>query len=267
MAAGSPPQDAKALAARVAQYHWHHSLDLGDGVVTQGSKSLGQMAQETAAIFDRVDFTGRSVIDIGAWHGTYSFEAKRRGAGRVLATDFLAWHDPQMRGRETFDLVKERLGLDVEAALLDVAETTVDRLDPFDIVLFLGVIYHVLDPVLALRNLAALTRELLIVETVLDMKELTTPAMRYCPGAWWAPNALWMMKLLQTVGFSEIEAVWHPYAHNRGIFFAWRSTTARRALPAAHERIDLSPNALVRADARLTDGRIAARWRRMRKET
>lgn len=262
----APPQDAAALAARAAQYYWHHSLDLGDGVVTRGVKSPAQMAQETAAIFDRVDFAGRSVIDVGAWHGTYGFEAKRRGAGRVLATDFLAWRDPQMRGRETFDLVQERLGLDVEAALLDVADTTVERLDPFDIVLFLGVIYHVIDPVRALQNLAGLTRELLIVETVLDMKELSTPATRYCPGAWWAPNALWMMKLLQTVGFSEIEAVWHPYAHNRGIFFAWRSTAARKALPAAHERINLAPNLLVRADARLTDGRLAARWRRMKEK-
>ena len=265
MSQGRTGADAAALAAKVAQYQWHHSLDLGDGVVTPGSKSLQEIALEKAAFFDRVDFRGRSVVDIGAWHGTFSFEAKRRGASRVLATDHLAWIYPTVRGRETFDLAKERLGMDVEALQIDVVDTTADRIGQFDIVLFLGVLYHLPDPFRGLANVAGLTRELLIIETTLDLSNLTDPALRHCPGAQWSPNALCMVRLLQAAGFADIEALWHPYAHNRGIFFAWRLPAARKAAPNAIDVIDLAPNVLSRAASKLSDGRIGYHWRKLRK--
>ena len=103
------------LASRVAQYHWHHSIDLGDGVVTKGAKPPHVINAEADVIFDRLDLAGRSVLDVGAWNGFFSFEAKRRGAARVLATDSYRWSLPEFRGRELFELVREALGIDVEA--------------------------------------------------------------------------------------------------------------------------------------------------------
>ena len=91
--------DPATLQERVRQTPWFHSIDLGNGVVTPGGKPPAVHHKEYAAIFDPVDVRARSVIDIGAWNGAYSFEAKRRGAARVLATDHFARRHPVLRGR------------------------------------------------------------------------------------------------------------------------------------------------------------------------
>ena len=57
------------------KYTWHHSIDLGDGVVTQGNKTPEVCTGEADVIFDRLDLTDRSVLDIGAWNGYFSFTA------------------------------------------------------------------------------------------------------------------------------------------------------------------------------------------------
>src|SRR5271165_2731188 len=106
-------QDVTAtLQSRVAAFPWHHSIDLGGGVVTPGNKSVANCAAESSLIFDRVDLRGRSVLDIGAWNGFFSFEAKRRGAARVLATDMFAWTHPEFRGLERFLYVRKDSSLE-----------------------------------------------------------------------------------------------------------------------------------------------------------
>lgn len=66
------------LASRVEEYRWFHSIDLGGGVVTPGCKSPVICAAEAAAVFDRLGLNGRSAVDVGAFNGACSFEAKRR---------------------------------------------------------------------------------------------------------------------------------------------------------------------------------------------
>ena len=110
------------LKSRVAALPWHHSIDLGGGVVTSGNKSAALCNDEAALIFDRVDLNGRSVLDIGAWNGFFSFAAKRRGASRVLATDSYCWSHPDIHGRETFDIARSALGLEVGAREIDVID-------------------------------------------------------------------------------------------------------------------------------------------------
>ena len=67
-------------AARI----WYHTIDLGHGVVTKG-------VDDTPVRLNRLDlpasFAGRSVLDIGAFDGYYSFAAERLGAARVVALD------------------------------------------------------------------------------------------------------------------------------------------------------------------------------------
>jgi tRNA (mo5U34)-methyltransferase len=125
--------DTNSLAERVKQYFWFHSIDLGNGVVTPGTKSPEIHASEAAAFFDPIKMSGATVIDIGAWNGFYSFEAKRRGASRVLATDHYCWNHKDFRGRETFELARSALGLDIEAIDIDVIELYPERLGTFDV--------------------------------------------------------------------------------------------------------------------------------------
>jgi tRNA (mo5U34)-methyltransferase len=223
-----------ALAQRVREIPWFHSIDLGNGIVTPGKKPPDIHRIEYAAIFDPVDVSGRSVIDIGAWNGAYSFEAKRRGAGRILATDSLAWQS-HTRGREGFDLAQSVLGIDIEAGEIDLHSLTPERVGTFDIVLLLGVFYHLENPIAALQRIAALAGEVLIVETHTDALETRRPAMIMYPGGeldgdhsnWWGPNPALMVALLKQCGFAKVDAAWTNIGY-RAVYHAWRSDRLRR---------------------------------------
>jgi tRNA (mo5U34)-methyltransferase len=223
------------LQALVDGIPWHHSIDLGGGVVTAGNKSLANCAREAGLVFDRVELSGRTVLDVGAWNGFFSFEAKRRGAVRVLATDSYCWSHPQIRGREAFDLARSALRADVDSREIDVIDLSTETVGAFDVVLYMGVFYHRYDAVEALARVARLAQHLLIVETHLDLREIDLPAMAFYPGRelnndstnWWGPNEHCVTALLVNQGFKDIEVTAHPTGHNRAIFHAWRSTEAR----------------------------------------
>src|SRR4051812_46257253 len=69
---------------------WFHSIELAAGIVTPGLKSPEQHTRELASL--RIpDLRGKSVLDIGAWDGFYSFAAERLGAARVVALDHHVW--------------------------------------------------------------------------------------------------------------------------------------------------------------------------------
>jgi len=69
---------------------WWHSFDLGDGVVVNGWKSLGTLQHELKQM-TLPDLHGKSVLDVGAWDGFFSFAAEELGAERVLALDHYVW--------------------------------------------------------------------------------------------------------------------------------------------------------------------------------
>jgi tRNA (mo5U34)-methyltransferase len=203
------------------------------GIVTPGIKTLDIHRIECAAFFDPIEVNGCSVIDIGAWNGAYSFEAKRRGAARVLATDHVAW--TQMCGRDTFELARSALNLDIEAEDIDIPDVSVERLGTFDVVLFLGVFYHLFDPIAGLEKVAKLARESLIIETHTDGLAFDRPAMAFYPGSelandasnWWGPNPALMVALLKKFGFAKVDAAWS--IRPRAVFHAWRTDSLRRS--------------------------------------
>jgi len=233
------------LQSRIAAFQWHHSINLGGGVVTSGNKSAALCMDEAALIFDRVEVSGRSVLDIGAWNGFFSFEAKRRGASRVLATDSYCWSHPDIHGRETFDIARSALGLEIDAQEIDVVDLSAETVGEFDIVLYLGVFYHRYDAIETLAKVASLARQVLIVETHLELRDIDVPAMAFFPGRelandptnWWGPNEHCMEALLLGHGFKEIEMTAHPAGNNRAIFHAWRSTKDRLAMLAPEKRL------------------------------
>ena len=220
-----------SLEERIAAHFWWHSIDLGNGIVTPGRKAPKRMAIEFANTFGCLDLTGRSVLDIGAWNGGFSVEAIHRGATRVVALDHFTWNEPSYRGRETFDLVNEITGLEIEAIDIDLdsPQLSLAHLGRFDIVLFLGVFYHLRDPIAALREIAALAREALVVETLVERRLNPRPSMSFYPGAersgdptnWWGPNAACVLELLRQAEFSRIKVA-RGYARSRRVFHAFR---------------------------------------------
>ncbi len=204
--------DVELLKRRVAGVRWYHTLDLGQGIITSG---IDNSAERLARLKLPPSLAGKTVLDIGAWDGYFSFEAERRGAARVLATDSYSWSGQGWGTKAGFELARTALGSRVEDLDIDVLDVSPARVGVFDVVFFLGVLYHVRHPLLALEKVASVTRELLIVETVVDLLGFPRPAAAFYGGAelnrdptnWWGPNLAAVDCMLRAVGFVRIEMI------------------------------------------------------------
>jgi tRNA (mo5U34)-methyltransferase len=213
-----------ALERRIRELDpWFHNMVL-DGIETAPEHFLGDYPRVK---FDRfaaalpADLRGKSVLDIGCNAGFYAFEMKRRGAARVVGMDT----DPRYLAQAR--LAGEILGHDIEWRELDVY--SVDELDEkFDLVIFMGVLYHLRHPLLALDLLHDhVTRDLLLFQSMLRGPEPVRVAPDYPfeetkifdrPGHpalyfveeryagdwtnWWIPNRACVEAMLRSAGFA-----------------------------------------------------------------
>jgi tRNA (mo5U34)-methyltransferase len=220
--------DENSHFARAAEHDWFHSIDFGNGRSVKGQRPLSILQQEAELVFKH-GVLGNTVLDIGAWDGFFSFEAKRRGASRVLATDHHAWVSETGRFSQTgFHLARQILKVDVEDRHLDLPELRPDTVGSFDTVLFLGVFYHLKNPLLALESIFPLVKQTLVLETHLDALDVDRPAMIFYPGDtlnkdtsnWWGPNPECVKAMLMECGFRNVDFNWHPVhvPKKRGIF-------------------------------------------------
>jgi tRNA (mo5U34)-methyltransferase len=201
-----------SLTQRVDEVEWFHSIRLTAEVTTRGRDDT---AARLGILSLPEDLTGKTVLDVGAWDGFFSFEAERRGASRVLALDSFAWRAQGGRGKAGFELAREVLGSRVEDMEIEVLDISPERIGRFDVVLFLGVLYHMRHPLLSLERIAAVTSELLIVESHVDLLHTRRPAMAFYPGHdlgfdptnWWGPNPEAIVAMLRDVGFPDSEIV------------------------------------------------------------
>ena len=228
---------------------WWHSIDLGNGVTTPGGKSAQQLAHEVEAIA-LPDLHGKTVLDIGGWDGFFAFEAERRGAARVALLDHYMWaldipaqqrywaeclakgvapepyhetdlwHPDTLPGKAGFDTARELLNSRVEEIVADFATCDLEQVGTWDVTLFLGVLYHMPDPLGALKRLATMTNELAIIETeAVVIPGYEHEAMwRFFPKAelngdvsnWWAPNIAALVGALEPAGFARAEVKLGP---------------------------------------------------------
>ena len=142
-------QDTKERAAIKDQIAalgpWFHNMRIG-GVETSPGHFLGDYPAVKWKAFKHIvpeDLEGRSVLDIGCNAGFYSQEMKRRNAGRVLGID----SDPRYLRQAKF--AAEQGGIEIEFRLMSVYDVARLR-EKFDLVLFMGVLYHLRHPLLAL---------------------------------------------------------------------------------------------------------------------
>ena len=159
-----------------------------------------------------------------------------------------------MRGREAFDIANAALGLKIEAMEIDVPQIAPATVGYWDVVLFLGVLYHLRSPLEGLEAVAEVATDCLIVETHTDLIDHPTPALAYYPGKslngdptnFFGPNPVFVIEALKECGFTRFDTHIH-IDHGRLTVHAWRNTN-RRVLGDAPE---------VRYRHR------AARWRRI----
>jgi tRNA (mo5U34)-methyltransferase len=208
---------------------WFHNIDLR-GVQTAPNHFLGDYPAVKWRQFAHAipcDLRGKSVLDVGCNAGYYSVEMKRRGAGRVVGIDFDEGYLAQAR------FAAEVCGFDIEfrrLSVYDVAELG----ERFDIVLFLGVLYHLRHPLLALDCLHEYAvKDLLVFQSMLrgcseagevaadytfnetdHFEEPGYPKMYFVEKSysndrtnWWIPNRACAEAMLRSAGFEITE---HP---------------------------------------------------------
>jgi tRNA (mo5U34)-methyltransferase len=197
---------------RAAEIRWFHSMDLAHGVRVHGATDPAEMVPKLRL----PDLCGKEVLDVGAWDGFMSFEAERRGAARVLATDSYSWSGKGWGTKAGFELAREALGSKVEDYDIDVMDLSPEKVGTFDVVLCLGVLYHMRDPIGALERVASVTRDLLVLETDVGMLLQRRPAAAFYPDNellddptnWWSPNPPAVLGMLRSVGFHKADVVW-----------------------------------------------------------
>lgn len=227
-AKSAPEFDLKARIEELGP--WFHNIDLG-GVWTAPDHFLGDYPGAKFRRFAHAlpdNLSGKSVLDIGCNAGFYSLEMKRRGADRVLGID----HDEHYLRQARF--AAEVLGFDdVEFQKLEVWD--VGSLgETFDVVIFMGVLYHLRHPLLALDLIHEhVARDMLIFQSMQRgsnsvlvpeadypfsetdiFHESGFPKLHFIehryakdPTNWWVPNRACSEAMLRSAGF-RIEA--HP---------------------------------------------------------
>jgi tRNA (mo5U34)-methyltransferase len=208
---------------------WFHNLDLC-GIKTAPDHFLGDYpAVKWRRFADAIpaDLRGKSVLDIGCNGGFYAIEMKRRGADRVVGIDEDAMYLAQAR------FAAEVTGVDIELWQLSVYD--VAKLgEQFDLVLFMGVLYHLRYPLLALDLIHEhVAKHLLVFQSMHRGSDKLEPVandypfedeeifnrpsfprlhfieQKYAgdPTNWWIPNRSCSEALLRSSGFTIIS---HP---------------------------------------------------------
>jgi tRNA (mo5U34)-methyltransferase len=215
------------IAEAVWKHQWFHRIELAPGIFTPGVEDTPRKAE---LIEFPSDLKGKTVLDIGAYDGYFSFEAEKRGASYVLAYDHLP---PDQSG---FNLAREALNSKVEHRVGSVYDLSPQSVGSFDIVLFLGVIYHLRSPLLALQRIHSVCKETMYLESHISPDLPGTPndpVARFFPSNelnadptnWWSPTRSCLEAWITSHGFeAAFIAEWSSRA-------AYRCRKAQTDLP------------------------------------
>jgi tRNA (mo5U34)-methyltransferase len=219
----------KFLRAGVRFYH--ASIPLPDGSKTAMTENgIDCTGFETVYGFDKIAFSGKSVLDVGCWDGAWAFMAEQKGATEVVGldnVDFRMWDKGNNSAWEALHSAYQSKAKYVHGTVysLPFADKS------FDIVYCLGLLYHLSDPLKALHECFRCCRERLVVEVwgtrgqdatirLVAPREVNAhdPTNVYCI------SEGWLTKVAKMHGFTpvHINTFWGcrlcmQFVHDRGI--------------------------------------------------
>jgi len=200
------------LEARLATSGpWFHSL-----IFENGAQTLGRDPSEAKlnALQLPSNLSHYSLLDVGCYEGFFSFHAAQRGA-EVTANDHFIWHQPTDPAAAHFQLAHGVVGAPCEVLDLDVLDVpSLGR--AWDIVLFLGVLYHLPSPVAGLRAIRVVTRRVAILETLVDCLDSKGERCAFYHGLnndftnYFGPNIASVTAMAERAGFhrAEFRNIW-----------------------------------------------------------
>jgi len=193
--------------------NWWHQIKIGD-YTTPGQNPESQDTFDNLGL--PLDMTGKTVLDIGAWDGFYSFACEQRGA-TVTASDKFVWIGREISGGMIasdagFDFAHRHLNSKVKKLFASVEDLDPENHGTFDYVLMLGVIYHATDPIGYLKKAKEMCHGMVCIETHVDMMDYPQPAARYYISNelnndntnFWGPNALAVRGMMTDLGYKDI---------------------------------------------------------------
>jgi tRNA (mo5U34)-methyltransferase len=208
------------LRTEVERYPWYHTLELGDGIVTE-------------AMFDHRpvvhrypiprDLTGLRCLDVGTMDGFWAFEMERRGAESVVAIDLddpdamdwpssLSGHDKTLdeTKAERFALAKRALGSQVERLTLSAYDLG-PELGAFDLVFCGDLLLHLKDPITAVERMRSVCKgSAVIVNTIKRFRFRERRSLAELDGidqfVWWTTNLAGLERIVLAAGFARIDA-------------------------------------------------------------
>ena len=214
---------------------WYHSIELPDGSITPGYLKLETLRERFAEFPLPADLSGKRILDIGTWDGWFAFEAERRGAD-VVAIDNVE--------QENFRWAHRALGSRVRYEIAEVYELREKRFEPFDYVLFLGVLYHLRHPLLALEMVCEATKEIAIVDSFIvedDNSRSPIPWMEFYEGTelsnqvdnWCGPTIPCLLAMCRAAGFARAELISVKDQHARvACYRRWEPAIAEAGVEA-----------------------------------
>lgn len=200
---------AEEAQRRVAEHRfWYHRIEVAPGVVTPGTHDSPAALAHLDALGLPRDLHGRRVLDVGCRDGFFAFALEARGA-EVLGIDYA---EPDETG---FSIAANLLGSKVRYAVRNVYDLDPSRDGRFDLVLFLGVLYHLRNPMLALDRIRAVTHDsgMLLLESQLctekSLLSSSTPLMQFFPRDTlhgdptnaWGPNPAGLRAMVEEAEF------------------------------------------------------------------
>lgn len=203
--------------------YWHYPFDLPWGHVGASKPGTDERhAQRRAYFFEPLlaevggSLAGKRVLDLGCCQGFWTLEAARSGASACLGLDSSEAFIREARALRT--LLGDTACAFQQAHLEDDLWWA-DR-DPFDVTLFLGLFYHLADPVSVFRRAAALTRESMVIDTVVRQRDepllLLVPRNPHEPstmnsglstGLRVQPTPAALVALLEDAGFASVRVL------------------------------------------------------------
>ena len=220
------PNEKKDLLDRINAIEWYHHFDFGNGIVTTSELKLHNLWAQTEAFLQKVDFRGKTVLDVGCYDGYWSFFAEQQGASYVLATDDVS---QRRRDKSGFNLAHDIYQSNVEYNPR-VSVYQLSRLAgrQFDIVLFLGVYYHLSHPMSALSEVRRAVKsngEVIIEGGVINDADRSYAEFYYGENGnelyrkdksnWWLPSRRCLKDMLQCSYFDVADELYVGSTPNR----------------------------------------------------
>jgi tRNA (mo5U34)-methyltransferase len=236
---------APSLADAVAANSWYHTIELPDGVVTEGVfDTLGERGRVPMP----PSLEGKRCLDVGTADGFWAFEMERRGAAEVVAVDVpdrtaLDWPAQvdeeewnvveSLAEHRGFQLARRALGSNVRLEERRVYDLERDDLGEFDFAFMGSLLLHLRDPIGALQAVRRVVKgELLSVDTISPLLSLLHPrqpiARLEAPGwpLWWLVNLAGYRHMFGVAGW-EIAEAGSPFFLKRGSNYRHTARTER----------------------------------------